>query len=608
MAAVFWLGGLAVLGAFYALFCREKWLIQQIREKSGKTFAPRTIAIALLCTTFVGLVSLGVTGSSIPLAYRIAPFLRAKTVRLAFAPQPIRSDEWVVITQMAIGQRNHRPAFPVVNHNLGEEGQNMLVVGMSGVPVRHITQLVKPATWGFYFLDLRRALAWYWWFPIFGCLFALWWLFDLLLPGQWRLGLALSLLFCLSPYCVAWSFWPAYTVFFGAVALCTSMLLLRQNIPWKLGLGVALGLELAGFALVLYPPWQVTLGSLFLAVALGLMVRDRDSLCFNARKIAALGVAVATASAIMLSWWMEANTAILAMMHTVYPGQRFAVGGGMSWPDVLRGYTNLITLYRASIYLVAGFNNESEIASFYYLFLPLAAAIVFRLRKNRAAWELFTAIGLFMIYTLVYMIHGVPRFLAQWTMWKLAPSGRADLALGLAYVLLCGLVLSKNDSEGTRADNPQAPPMGTEKPLVYLIAILWTAVVGYAISRLPNDAVARALHGVDAALLIAVFVSSVWLMLRDVRKFVALSLAMYAATTLPFNPLSIAPRKIDFPPEVRNALSLGGDDRLGYKRVLTLESQIPAMALLSAGIPTVNGVLSSPDEPLAAPWSGPDIG
>ena len=39
---------------------------------------------------------------------------------------------------MAISQVYHYPKSPIVNNNWGSDGHNMLVVGMTGVPVAHI--------------------------------------------------------------------------------------------------------------------------------------------------------------------------------------------------------------------------------------------------------------------------------------------------------------------------------------------------------------------------------------------------------------------------------------------------------------------------------------
>src|SRR6185437_13647930 len=127
---------------------------------------PLKSVILFMLISYFSLIALGISGSSIGLLYRSFSS-EVKTTTIAFSPKPIRSDEWGVFTPMAIGQFNHKPAFPIINQNIGLEGENMLIFGMTGMPVKHISALAKPATWGFFLFDLKSALAWYWWFPIF---------------------------------------------------------------------------------------------------------------------------------------------------------------------------------------------------------------------------------------------------------------------------------------------------------------------------------------------------------------------------------------------------------------------------------------------------------
>ncbi|WP_423815211.1 DUF7657 domain-containing protein, partial [Pseudomonas viridiflava] len=107
----------------------------------------------------------------------------------------------------------------------------------------------------------------YWWFPAFGCFLALAHLLNALSPGRWRQGFLFALLFVAAPYAVAWSFWPAYAVFFPSVALLCLLKILSARSTWLLlPLGVLAGLALAGFVLLLYPPWQVSVGYVFIGL------------------------------------------------------------------------------------------------------------------------------------------------------------------------------------------------------------------------------------------------------------------------------------------------------------------------------------------------------
>ena len=596
--AVFWVCVIVLAGSFYTAFCHGEWLTQVIRRKTGTTFHPSSLAVGITCATFGTLVALGTTGSSVALLYQQSSFVSAKITAIGLAPEQIRTDEWVVFTPMAIGQKTHQPSFPIVNHNLGEDGQNMLVVGMTGVPVKHITQFAKPATWGFYFLDLRRALAWYWWFPVFGCLLALFWLFTLLLPGRWRLGFSLSLLFCLSPYCVAWSNWPDYAVFFPTVALCTAMtLLFRNNSRSQLiGWSIVLGLSIAGFVLVLYPPWQVTLGYLYLLLAAGLIARDRAILRISSDRIIAFVSATIIAGTILLAWWLDARQAIHVMMNTVYPGSRDVTGGSMTMSYLLRGYTNI-----SSLYTLDGYLNQSEIASFYYLLLPLASAIGLRLKSLRKCYHVPLAISSYVAYAAIFAFNGVPRLVAHLTLWKVVNDIRTDLAFGLSYVMLCGFVLASGSSNKGNREG-QISNIRTDKLLLLsLISLVWVLIAGYFLSQLPKGVFLGMPKGVVAGTLLVVFVSGIWLMSPNSRKFIAISLATCVAASVPFNPLSFAPKTVEIPPDIKSMLS-SEKNKGGIGRVLVLQdrvqAQVQAMALVSAGVPTVDGVFFYPQPDL----------
>lgn len=544
---------------------------------------------SLICALFIALVAFGVTGSSVELTYKASPFVAGNLHSSVFRPRPIRSDEWLVVTPMAIGQYNHDPSFPIVNKNLGIDGQNMLIVGMTGVPVKHISLIAKPATWGFHFFDLKRALAWYWWFPVFGCFFAVWWLFNLIAPGNWRLGLFTSLIFSLSPYTIAWSNWPAYAVFFPTIALCFSILMLKQKNYLRLSvLAAGLGIALAGFVFVLYPPWQISLGFLYLSLAAALFIRDRKSLIVDWKLISAFGIAAGTATLILLAWWLDARPAIAAMLETVYPGKRVALhGGGYQLSDLLRGFTNLKSLrssYEGPV------SNQSEIASFYYLFLPIAATLILTFKnKVESRWVVFSLI-IFISYSLLYMLIGVPDVFAKISMWGRIPSQRADLALGVAHVLLCGFLLTQR--------NIAEPPSRRLKLLFYLISFSWTVVSVLAISTFPEGIYGGIASRHAVIVLVLIFFIGYWLMAGDVKKFVIASIILYFATTFSFNPLSIAPTKINVVSNINGLFNQQKNHGLNNARVLVFGSQIPAMALMSSGVATVNGVFYYPQKTL----------
>ena len=107
-------------------------------------------------------VFFGLTGSSIGCMQDYGNFFSYDLHGLTGTCRSIRSDEWAVDTPLAISQfNNHNEQFPVTNKNFGIEGKQMSIVHDTGTPVAELSLLAKPATWGFFLFDLRRALSWY---------------------------------------------------------------------------------------------------------------------------------------------------------------------------------------------------------------------------------------------------------------------------------------------------------------------------------------------------------------------------------------------------------------------------------------------------------------
>jgi hypothetical protein len=185
------------------------------------------------------------------------------------------------------------------------------------------------------------------------------------------------------------------------------------------------------------------------------------------------------------------------------------------------------------------------------------------------------------------MIFGVPRVVSELSLWGRVPSQRVDLALGLSYIFLCGTVLANSSVID--------PSNEKKKWFAYVGSMLWVVVVAYSLLGLPKGAFAGLTSGVVLALLFAIFMSGIWLVLGDIKKFMTISLAISAATTISFNPLSVAPSEVALVNGIKKILRHGSDiDGGADKRVLILGSDTLPMALFSAGVPTINGIFYYP--------------
>ena len=347
----------------------------------------------------------------------------------------IRWDELIISTPFSLSQLSHKPRFPVVNTNIGN-GQNMLAIPHT--PVWHIVTLARPATWGYFFLGAQRGLAWYWWFRVFSCFTVLYLLLEIILRGNRGLAAFGAFWFCASANIVCWSLWPAQFTFFAALGCLSAYnLLASDKKSVQIINAILLGLSVPGFVMILYPPSQVALAYLFLFVFAGLAVRDK--LYARLRdKWLPLAIAVLLAAGLTLSFVVTCAPDLEAMSNTVYPGKRVSLGGDYSFALLFEGMYNLITIYHPREVL----GNQTEASSFYYLFPAAFLAIGFSRRLATRLGIVGWSLVCFLAGMLFFLLVGIPEKIARLTLMSYIPSNRADLAIGLASIILCVYVMA----------------------------------------------------------------------------------------------------------------------------------------------------------------------
>ena len=352
----------------------------------------------------------------------------------------IRWDELLIATPLALSQLSHNPRFPVVNTNIGN-GQNMLLTPHA--PVLHIVTVARPGTWGYFFLGAQRGLAWYWWFQVFSCFTVLYLLFEIILKGHRVIAAFGAFWYCASAFVVCWSLWPAQFTFNGALCCLAAYHILRsENRAVQAVCAVLFGLGLTGFAITVYPAWQVPLGYLFAAIFAGLFIRDKLYLSFKPfplYKVICLVGALLLAGGLITSYLITCLPDLRLMSNTVYPGKRISTGGDYPFALLFKGMYNMETIYSAPQALI----NQCESASFYYLFPAVLFAVCLSKRVRKSLGIIGWLLISYIVGMLIFMLVGVPGKLAKLTMLSYSPPYRADIALGLASIILCIYVLAR---------------------------------------------------------------------------------------------------------------------------------------------------------------------
>lgn len=499
-------------------------------------------------TAFLLLVVFGIHGSSTAvtagwwsperpysgylLASPLTPPLYGPQFRDPLMGQPrwIRWDELSLATPLALAQLSHKPRFPVINTNIGD-GQNMLVA--PHWPVFHIVTLSRPATWGYFLFGAQRGLAWHWWFQVFACFTVLYLLLEIILKGRKGLAAFGAFWFCGSAYVVCWSLWPAQIAFFAVLSCLSAYHLLKsERRHIQIIAALLLGLSLAGFVMFVYPPWQVSLAYLVLVIFGGLFVRDKLYLSFRPLakpRLLCIAGALLIAGGLVASFLVTCWSDFQLMSSTVYPGRRVSLGGDYSVAAIFKGLYNYFTIYDAV--LPPLLLNQSESASFYYLFPAVFLALLLSKRFRQAFGAVGWLLVAYVVLMLAFFLIGLPEPLARATLMSYVPPHRADVAIGLASIILCvyTLSLSKSLNQGEQGFWAKAMPWAAGVLVVGLFTLH-----GFAFTEITRQYVSVNLVLVFS--LIAGVLSYLLLSGRS-KPFYLLMGIIVVLTTATFNPL-----------------------------------------------------------------------
>jgi hypothetical protein len=477
---------------------------------------------AALAAAFAILVGLRLHGFSLAAWHEVLDASPAPEVLLG-APRGLRTDDWWVHLPLALSQAHQDPAFPLVNRDVGL-GQSALVP--LSLPVAHPVTLLRPELWGF-FLGDDVGLAWLWWARSLG-LFGVWLaVFARLAPGRLGLAAAGAALLTASPFFQFWSLNAAPMAASMGLAVLASMALARaRSVRSVAASAAALGAAGGCFALALYPPYQIVLAWLYLALMAGWLWAERAQLPrerVGARQLG-LPAAALVPLAAGLAFAGAAGDAIEAMSQTAYPGVRVETGGERALYDLANASLGAPLL--ATEWEPLG--NLCEAASFLWMGPVVAAfAAARRLLRREPLDPVLAAVAAYGAILGVYVVAGLPEAVARGTLLSRVPGPRAVLGLGVADAILLVRYLGR-----------RVPARGAERGLALAVAAAFgiaLAACALPLKRALPELPLAALLGAalaNAALAYAVLAAS-----RPALPAVALAV-LSAASSLWFNPLA----------------------------------------------------------------------
>jgi hypothetical protein len=360
-------------------------------------------------------------------------------------------------------------------------------------------------------------------------------LLEVVLRGHSRLAAFGAFLFCSSAYVICWSQWPAYITMFAAVACVSGYHLLAS--PRRAVIvpcAVLLGVSIAGFVTDLYPPWQVPIGEVFGGLFIALVARDRLLAGFaepRRERMALSAGAILLAGVIVFAWWRTCAADLHVMAQTSYPGHRVSTGGDLTFAALFRGTYNIFTIYE----WYKPLSNECEASSFYYFFPAVFALLCLSREVRRGFGPVGWFLSGYIVLLLVFLLKGLPVMVAKALFLSYTSARSADIALGVASIMLTMHTLSVVRQARARGDATMSRYRWFVPPAVALIVLALFLFHAYKHHKLIDK-----VPTLTAAIVASVVMAGLsWALAAGRTLVFAVPLAiLQVATSFWFNPLA----------------------------------------------------------------------
>jgi len=503
-------------------------------------------------------------------------------------------DEWRVTTPLLVAQSHHGFSRDTVDG----VGRHDLAVVLD-IPNRHWSTAFKPYNLPFLLVDVEHAYAARWWIlallvliPSYGLM--------LLLVRRTSVAILFSLALYLSPFFHWWYEVLSFaTIGLGLIALTCFLGALGNSSPLRRFLwlvGSAYGL--VSFVLVFYPPFQVPVSLVLVAVGVAYVyVLREEQASFKLSLVAReLVVVLVIAGVVVGLFFLDARSTILAVTGTAYPGKRRITGGNSSFLQFFSTPFGLVIASHPAA--ISATTNESELASFAML-APFMILQLFRLRIRdlllRYRALLLATIGIFVVLAVWYYT-GLPEIVARVTFLNRSPPGRTLIGIGLADLLITFLYVSAKFSEPIEVGSTTLETLRRIRSGAAMCAALAFVFCFWVGRQFGSSFPGLKITLRQLELLSLVFATIVLLLvLQKVLLGGAVLVVATAALSLSVNPVYRGLGELTSSPLRTSVTSIESTSHKTWLSFAGSGSDVD-LVLLASGVPTMNAVSLYPDQ------------
>jgi hypothetical protein len=443
-------------------------------------------------------------------------------------PKFIRMDEWMVSTPAMIGQ--YQNGLPLSNAAFGDGNAPLIF----GYPVKDFSMFLRPGVWPYFIFDVEHAFAFSWNFNIFFFIISSFLLFMLLTRSNFWLSIFGAFFIFLSGAEQWWSYWLGNNMMYlNGMFLSVIYLLYSKN--WKALIIAAAVFLFSSFSFLngLYPPWQVPLIYLYLAIFIGYLLKKKNKIK-SIRERLWLRVGIISITAILLAFTLYhyydlVKETFTMLANTSYPGKRTTNGGDLAHAKL---FSDFFGMYMSDQHCPEKWLNICEASSLIMFFPIVFYGMGYNYFKLKKFDPLQLLLALYTIVLLIWLVLGFPPFLSKISLLSMSPAYRTLPVFGMvnAVLLICYL--------GDKEADKKTKFSWLEFAILAVSIYVFTMVVGSKINNATSDFFSSAQVTVMTFLITSVYLLIRYKFIKYTRIILALLLLGMNISNISVNPLT----------------------------------------------------------------------